>query len=76
MNLNLHVGHLDVKNYSDFNYTDYMIGLSKDLTIGQSEGWTVGINYTDTDADKDWWTGVDGDNRGDNQFIGYISRSF
>lgn len=76
VNLNLHVGHLDVKNYSDFNYTDYMIGLSKDLTIGQSEGWTVGINYTDTDADKDWWTGVDGDNRGDNQFIGYISRSF
>lgn len=76
INFTAHVGHLDVENYSDFNYTDYLIGLSKDLTLAGAEGWTVGINYTDTDADKDWWPGVDGDNRGDSQFIGYISRSF
>jgi len=76
INLTLHVGRLDVENYDDFNYTDYLVGLSKDLSIAGSEGWTVGVNYTDTNADKDWWLGVDGDNRGDSQLIGYISRSF
>lgn len=75
-NFTAHVGRLNVENYSDFDYTDYLIGVSKDLTIAGSEGWTVGVNYTDTNADKDWWLGVDGDNRGDSQFIGYISRSF
>lgn len=76
INLTAHIGRLNVENYSDFDYTDYLIGLSKDLTLAGSEGWTVGVNYTDTNADKDWWLGVDGDNRGDSQFIAYISRSF
>lgn len=75
-NLTAHIGRLNVENYGDFDYTDYLIGISKDLTIAGAEGWTVGVNYTDTNADKDWWLGVDGDNRGDSQFIGYISRSF
>ncbi len=70
-NLSAHVGRLDVENYSEYDYTDYQIGLSKDLTLAGSEGWTLGVNYTDTNADEDWW----GD-RGDDQFIGYISRSF
>ncbi|GAB4296074.1 MAG: TorF family putative porin [Methylophaga sp.] len=76
INLTMHVGRLDVENYSEFDYTDYMVGLSKDFSVNGSEGWTVGVNYTDTNADKDWWAGVDGDNRGDNQFIAYISRTF
>jgi uncharacterized protein (TIGR02001 family) len=71
INLTAHIGRLDVENYSDYDYTDYLIGLSKDLTLAGSEGWTVGVNYTDTNADEDWW----GD-RGDDQFIAYISRSF
>lgn len=73
INLTAHVGRLDVENYSDYNYTDYLIGLSKDLTLAGAEGWTVGVNYTDTNADDDplLW----GD-RGDDQFIAYISRSF
>jgi uncharacterized protein (TIGR02001 family) len=76
INLHLHVGRLEAENYDEFNYTDYMIGLNKDFSIANSDGWNAGINYTDTNADKDWWTGVDGDNRGDSQFIAYIMRSF
>lgn len=76
LNLTAHVGRLDVENYSDFDYTDYQVGLSKDLTLAGAEGWTVGVNYTNTNADKDWWVGMDNKNRGDSQFIGYISRSF
>lgn len=71
INFTAHIGHEDVENYSDFNYTDYLIGVSKDFSLAGAEGFTAGINYTDTDADKDWW----GD-RGDSQWIAYITRSF
>lgn len=71
INLTAHIGRMDVENYSQYDYTDYLIGLSKDLTLAGAEGWTVGVNYTDTNASETWW----GD-RGDSQVIGYISRSF
>ncbi|EMR13510.1 hypothetical protein MPL1_04692 [Methylophaga lonarensis MPL] len=75
-NLHLHVGRLRVKNYSDFNYTDYMVGLSKDFAVFGADGWTVGVNYTNTTAKKSWWPGADGDNRGESHVIGYIMRTF
>lgn len=76
INFNLHVGREDVENYSEFNYTDYAIGLSKDFSAAGTDGWTVGATYTDTNASKAWWPGVNGDNRGDSQFIAYLTRSF
>ena len=76
INLTMHVGRLDVPHYSAFNYTDYLIGVSKSFAIGHTDGWTVGVNYTDTNADKAWWTSVSGKNRGDSQWIAYLSRSF
>lgn len=40
-----HVGHQSVKGRSSASYTDYKIGLNKDLGFG-----TVGVAYSDTNA--------------------------
>jgi uncharacterized protein (TIGR02001 family) len=40
-----HIGHQDIKNYSNASYTDWKLGVTKDLGFG-----VVGLAYTDTDA--------------------------
>ena len=45
--VNGHVGHQDIKHNSDASYTDWKLGVTKDLGVG-----VVGLSYTDTDADK------------------------
>jgi uncharacterized protein (TIGR02001 family) len=40
-----HVGLLKVKGYSDLDYTDYKLGVTKDIT-----GWVLGAAYVGTNA--------------------------
>ena len=40
-----HVGLLKVKKYSDMDYTDYKLGVTKDIT-----GWVLGAAYVGTNA--------------------------
>jgi uncharacterized protein (TIGR02001 family) len=40
-----HVGQLKVKGYSDLDYTDYKLGVTKDIT-----GWVLGAAYVGTNA--------------------------
>lgn len=40
-----HVGHQKIKNYSDASYTDWKLGVTKDVGFG-----VVGLAYTDTNA--------------------------
>lgn len=40
-----HVGHQSVKNYSDASYTDWKVGVTKDVGFG-----VVSLAYTDTDG--------------------------
>lgn len=47
-----HVGHQKWKNNSPFNYTDYKLGVNKDL----GNGLTVGLAAVGTNADKGGWT--------------------
>ncbi len=42
---NAHVGRLKVHNYSELDYTDYKLGVTKDLT-----GWTLGASLIGTNA--------------------------
>jgi hypothetical protein len=51
LTLGLHVGHQSVKNYSKLDYTDYKIGLTKDVG-----GWLLGAAIIGTDAKKGWYT--------------------
>jgi uncharacterized protein (TIGR02001 family) len=43
-----HVGHLDFKNQLDGNYTDWKLGVTKDI-----RGWVFGAAYVDTNAKGD-----------------------
>ena len=43
--INGHVGTLNMKNIKNADYTDWKIGVTKDI-----QGWVVGLSYVDTDA--------------------------
>jgi uncharacterized protein (TIGR02001 family) len=43
--VNGHVGHLDFKGMNDASYTDWKVGVTKDIS-----GWVLGAAYVDTDA--------------------------
>lgn len=42
--LNLHLGHQTVRNNSDFNYTDYKVGVTKDFGVVSLSGAIIGTN--------------------------------
>lgn len=43
--VNGHIGHQKIKNLSDASYTDWKLGVTKDVGFG-----VVGLSYTDTNA--------------------------
>ncbi len=43
--VNAHVGYLHLKNYDNGNYTDWKVGVSKDLS-----GWLLALSYVGTNA--------------------------
>lgn len=45
LTLGAHVGHQDVKDFSDASYTDYKLSITKDFS-----GYGVSLAYVDTDA--------------------------
>jgi len=47
-----HVGHLNFKNMTNGNYTDWKLGVTKDLGgwVKELNGWVVGVSYIDTNA--------------------------
>ncbi|KAB2928305.1 MAG: hypothetical protein F9K30_01660 [Dechloromonas sp.] len=44
--INGHVGHLSAKNQHNGSYTDWKLGVTKDIS-----GWVVGLSYVDTNAE-------------------------
>jgi uncharacterized protein (TIGR02001 family) len=65
-----HVGHQRVENVSDANYTDYKLGVSKDVGFG-----VVSVAYTDTNANAAVYT-VGGENLAEGRGILTFSKSF
>jgi len=55
LTLAAHVGKQKVKNYSSLDYTDYKLGVTYDMS-----GWMLGAAYISTNADKNFYTLVDG----------------
>lgn len=45
-----HIGHQKVKHYSNLNYTDYKIGITKEFN-----GFVFGLAYIDTDAKNEYF---------------------
>lgn len=50
LTLNLHAGHQSVKNYSMYSYSDYKIGVTKELG-----GYNLSAAVYGTSADDKWW---------------------
>jgi len=50
LTLNAHVGYLRVNHYSELNYTDWKLGVNYNLN-----GWSIGANYVDTNANKGFY---------------------
>lgn len=74
---NLHVGHQKVKNYGDYDFTDWKVGVTKEF----EGGWQASISYIDTNADKTLYTycngaGRDCKNTGDSKWLVYVKRTF
>ena len=65
-----HVGRQKVKNLSDADYTDWKLGVSKDIGFG-----TVALAYTDTNADDDMYT-IDDEKIADGRVFVSFSKSF
>lgn len=70
-----HVGHQKVKNADALDYTDYKLGVTKDLS-----GWVLGAAFVDTDADAGVYTFTSGGgksiNVGDSTVVFSISKTF
>ncbi len=66
-----HVGHQKVKNVGDASYTDWKLGVTKDVGFG-----TVTLAYTDTDAKNSMYGDWDGKNVGKGVASLSFSKSF
>jgi uncharacterized protein (TIGR02001 family) len=68
----VHWGTFKFKNNAAQNYDDWKIGLSYDL----GSGMTVGVAYTDTNANAAVWTDANGQDLGKGQASVSFSKSF
>jgi uncharacterized protein (TIGR02001 family) len=70
-----HIGRQKVKNISDADYTDYKLGITKDI-----RGWVLGAAFIDTDAEDAVYTATSGSgksmNVGDSTVVFSISKTF
>lgn len=69
--LDAHLGRQRVRNYGEYDYTDWRLG----LTHGFGTGWTAMLAYTDTDADHALWI-ADGKRLGRAHWIIGLARHF
>jgi uncharacterized protein (TIGR02001 family) len=67
-----HVGHQRVDGYSDLDYTDWSLGVSRDL----GNGFSVALAYVDTNADKNLYTNAFGKYVGKATGILTLSKDF
>ncbi|MGO4330719.1 TorF family putative porin [Cupriavidus sp. 2TAF22] len=56
LTLNAHVGYQDVRNVTDASYTDWRLGLTKDL----GKGFALALAYIDTNAHHSVYTNTSG----------------
>jgi uncharacterized protein (TIGR02001 family) len=66
-----HIGRQEVRNYDDFSFTDYRLGVAKDL----GSGWRASVAWINTNADSDLYT-IDGVDTGKSKWLASIVRSF
>ncbi|PKO34461.1 MAG: hypothetical protein CVU34_06815 [Betaproteobacteria bacterium HGW-Betaproteobacteria-7] len=72
----IHVGRQHVRNYDEYDFTDWKVGVTKDF----AGGWQAGIAWITTNADKQLYTVCDGNSRckdtGANKWLVHVKRTF
>ena len=66
-----HVGRQKVRHYDEYSFTDWRLGVAKDL----GQGWKAGLAYIDTNADRALYT-IDGVDTGHRKILASIMRTF
>jgi uncharacterized protein (TIGR02001 family) len=67
-----HIGHQKIKNNSAADYTDYKLGVTKDLS-----GWVLGVAYVDNDAEGTITSGAGKSmDIGDSTLVFSVSKTF
>ena len=85
--VNAHYGKLDVKNDGNIasatkaSYEDWKIGAAYTVPSGSFKDVSLGVYYTDTNADKDaagagWWVDGTGYDTAKSAVVVYVSKSF
>jgi uncharacterized protein (TIGR02001 family) len=73
--VNGHVGHQKVKGLSNADYTDYKLGVTKDIA-----GWVFGLAWVDTDAEAAAYTATNAGgktkNLADSTIVLSVSKTF
>ena len=69
--LDLHAGRQTVRHYEAFDFTDYRLGVGKDL----GQGWRASLAWIGTTADSALYT-IDGVDTGRNKVLASVVRSF
>ncbi len=72
LTLNAHVGYQGVQHFSDASYTDWKVGLSKDL----GNGFALAVAYIDTNASKAAYTNTRGRYLGKATAFASITKTF
>lgn len=67
----LHVGRQTVRHYGAYDFTDYRVGVAKDL----GSGWRASLVWIGTNADRTLYT-IDGVDTGASKLLAAIVRTF
>lgn len=70
--INAHVGHQYVNHVDDASYTDWRLGLTKDL----GNGLSVAVSYVDTNADRTVYTNTKGRYMGRSTALVSVTKTF
>jgi uncharacterized protein (TIGR02001 family) len=72
LNLNAHVGYQHVRNLDDGSYTDWSLGVSKEL----GKGISASLSYVDTNAKRSVYTNTYGKYTGSSAAVFALSAAF
>ncbi|MGH8174384.1 MAG: TorF family putative porin [Rhodanobacteraceae bacterium] len=70
--LNAHVGHQRIDGFSDADYTDWKLGITKNF----ANGFAIALGYYDTNAEKGVYTNPDGRFLGRSTGVLSLSKTF
>jgi len=72
LTLNAHVGYQKVQNVADASYTDWKLGLTKDL----GNGFSAAVSYIDTNAKRGVYTNTSGRYMGKATVVATLTKTF